>query len=300
MRGFKFNFITILAFVLLVVYAYLAAMGWLYQGHKIEIAGMFFIGVVAIISLCIYLMCRARATRWQKVGTPTQAALGVIIVAIFFFISKPFSSYVTMMGQKTEVYQQIDSVVVAAKNLNNAYLDYANKRIDNYVPTETDNQRQEIRKIALRMQLIPPDLAAKQPDRNKWLDEITEMKLHNIQMPNNLMNIDSCVYLWTKDYESLSGVVFEDEQDVQLFQYASFAAQFQNLRNRIGGYSIWALLFAILCSICMLIPYFTTETDPSLREGNDEGWFAKFTKKKAPDNNYGWNNSAPDSEGEYM
>lgn len=279
MRGFKFNFITILAFVLLVVYAYLAAMGWLYQGHKIEIAGMFFIGVVGIISLCIYLMCRARATRWQKVGTPTQIALGVLIVGIFFFISKPFSSYVTMMGQRTEMYNQIDSVVTAAKDLNKTYLEYAEERINNYHPSETKQARRDIRVNALRMQLMPPDLAAKQPDRDEWLDGITGMKLHNIQMPNNLTNMDSCVYLWMKDYEALSEVIFEDEKDVQPFQYASFATQYENLRKHIGGYSIWALIVAALCSIFMLIPYFTTQTDPSLREGSNEGKFDKLKRK---------------------
>ena len=64
MRGFKFNFITIFAFVLLVVYAYLAAMGLLYQEGKISVAGIFFIAIIAIVSICIYLMCHARATRW--------------------------------------------------------------------------------------------------------------------------------------------------------------------------------------------------------------------------------------------
>ncbi|MBQ6722943.1 MAG: hypothetical protein IJQ84_00300 [Paludibacteraceae bacterium] len=300
MRGFKFNFITILAFVLLVVYAYLAAMGWLYQGHKIEIAGMFFIGVVAIISLCIYLMCTARATRWQKVGTPTQIALGVLIVGIFFFISKPFSSYVTMMGRQTEVYNQIDSVVTAAKDLNKTYLDYANERIYNYSPKETTLARRDIRVNALRMQLMPPDLAAKQPDRNKWLDDIANMKLHNIQMPNNLANMDSCVYLWMNDYTALSEVIFEDEQDVEPFQYASFATQYANLRNNLGSYSIWALFVAMICSVFMLIPYFTTETDLSLLEGNNEGWLAKFTKRKSSGNIYGDNGSAQEPEGDYM
>jgi len=300
MRGFKFNFITILAFVLLVVYAYLAAMGWLYQGHKIEIAGMFFIGVVGVISLCIYLMCRARATRWQKVGTPTQIALGVLIVGIFFFISKPFSSYVTMMGQRTEMYNQIDSVVTAAKDLNKTYLEYAEERINNYNPNEKSLERHDIRVNALRMQLMPPDLAAKQPDRDKWLDDISGMKLHNIQMPNNLTNMDSCVYLWMKDYEALSEVIFDDEQDVQPFQYASFATQYENLRKHIGGYSIWALVVAILCSIFMLIPYFTTEPDMSLREGNNEGWFAKLKKKNGSSNHFGGSSSAPEPEGDYM
>ena len=118
MRGFKFNFITIFAFVLLVVYAYLAAMGLLYMKGSIPMAGMFFLGIVAVVSLCIYFMCRARATRWQaKVGIPAQIVLGLVIVATFFFIGKPFSSYVTMMGQRKQVAAEIALVVGAAKNL---------------------------------------------------------------------------------------------------------------------------------------------------------------------------------------
>lgn len=304
MRGFKFNFITILAFVLLVVYAYLAAMGLLYSNRGIEIlhAGGFFLGVIAVVSLCIYLMCRAKATRWQeKIGRPAQIVLGLVIVATFFFISKPFSSYVTMMGQKSAVYQEIDSVVISAKNLNDAYKAYVDERMSNYAPVESSVARRDIRTNALRLQLMPPDLAAKQPDRNKWLDEISDMKLHNIQMPNNLTNMETCVDLWMKDYASMSGVIFEDEQDVVPFEYATFATKYENLRNRLGGYSIWALIVAIICSIFMLIPYFTTDTDISLKEGSSEGWFAKWRKKSfAPGKQYYENDTFQDNEGDYM
>lgn len=112
--------------------------------------------------------------------------------------------------------------------------------------------------------------------------------------------MDSCVYLWMNDYTALSEVIFEDEQDVEPFQYASFATQYANLRNNLGSYSIWALFVAIICSVFMLIPYFTTETDPSLLEGNNEGWLAKFTKRKSSGNIYGDNGSAPEPEGDYM
>lgn len=296
MRGFKFNFITIIAFVLLVVYAYLGAMGLLYsyKGVKIMHAGLFFVGVIAIVSICIYLMCRARATRWQKVGTPAQIGLGVLIVATFFFISKPFSTYVTMMGEQGEVYQKIDSVVVAAKNLNAAYIDYANERIKNYQPNETTKERQDIRTNALRLQLMPPDMAAKQPDRNEWLDDIAGMKLHNIQMPNNLAQMDSCMDIWMKDYADMSGVIFEDEKNVAPFEYSTFAAQYETLRSSLGGYSIWALVVAILCSIFMLIPYFTTVPDLSLREGNNEGWFSKMKRKRGGSSNDSYSSSEPE------
>ena len=295
MRGFKFNFITVFAFVLLVVYAYLAAMGLLYgyqdQGIRIEHAGAFFLAVIAIVSTCIYLMCRARATRWEKVGIPAQIALGVVIVVTFFFISKPFSSYVTVIGQKEQVYNEIDTVVSAAKDLNTAYINYANDRIDAYHPDESSTVRRDIRVNALRRQLLPPQLAVKQPDRNKWLDDISGMRLRNIQMPNNLANMEKCVKMWMQDYQKMSEVVFEDEIDVQAFQYATFSTNYANLRKHLGGYSIWALIVAIICSIFMLIPYFTTEQDMSLRTSNQKGMVEKIksvfsgNKPDMPDEN---------------
>ena len=275
MRGFKFNFITTLAFSLLVVYAYLAAMGWLYQGHSILIAGLFFIGVVTIVSACIYLMCKARATRWQNVGTPAQVALGVVIVVTFFYIGKPFSSYVTMMGKKETVYSEIKSVVTTAQELNTAYQDYARNRIENYMPEERNAYRKDIKRHALKMQLLPPDLANKQPNRDKWLDDILGMKIHNIQMPNNLAHMDSCVALWIKDYAKLSEIIFIDETNVSPFEYDTFSSSYNNLCNNLGGYSIWAFLVAILCSIFMLIPYFTTDQDFSLRTSSQKGLIDK-------------------------
>lgn len=280
MRGFKFNFITIFAFVLLVVYAYLAAMGLLYMKGSIPMAGMFFLGIVAVVSLCIYFMCRARATRWQaKVGIPAQIVLGLVIVATFFFIGKPFSSYVTMMGQRKQVAAEIALVVGAAKNLNSEYNAYAEKRIAAYHPNEKTDARKAIRMAALQRQLLPAQLAGKQAHRAEWLDEISGMSISNIQMPNNLINIDSCVTIWTNDYIAMSSVIFSDEVDVVPFAYDGFATHYQEFKSKNVSYSIWALVVAVLCSIFMLIPYFTTTPDVSLSEGINESFSDKIKRK---------------------
>lgn len=280
MRGFKFNFITIFAFILLIVYAYWAAMGLLYIKGSIPMAGMFFIGIIAVVSICIYFMCQARATRWQeKIGIPAQVVLGLIIVATFFFIGKPFSSYITMIGQKKQVAAEIDMVVNAAKNLNTAYNAYAEKRIAAYHPQEKNDTRKTIRITALQRQLQPPQLTSKQLNRTKWLDEISEMSISNIQMPNNLVNIDSCVTIWINDYISMSSVIFSDEVNVVPFEYVDFGTHYQEYKKKIGNYSMWALFVALLCSVFMLIPYFTTDPDISLIEGTNESFREKLKKK---------------------
>lgn len=283
MRGFKFNFITVLAFVLLVVYAYFASMGALYHYEKFTIpqAGVFFIAVIAIVSICIYTMCRARATRWEKVGIPTQVVLGVVIVVTFFSISIPFSSYVTVIGQQESVYREIDSVVTAAKKMNAAYLEYADNRLTNYQPREKNATRKEIRIQALRMQLTPPDLRYKLPERDKWLDKIIGMKISNVQMPNNLKYMNECVGGWLEDFKEKSSVVFEDEFNVVPFYDDSYKTQSDKLSNILlnGDPSWWALLAAIICSVAMLIPYFTTIPDFALRGGSsNDGLFDKWKK----------------------
>ena len=297
MRGFKFNFITIFAFVLLVVYAYLAAMGLLYQEGKISVAGIYSIAIIATVSICIYLMCHARATRWEKVGIPAQVALGLVIVATFFFIGKPFSSYVTMMGKKKEVYKEISAVVAAAQELNTAYNLYADKRIEAYQPIENKTNRRDLRKNALKLQLLPPNLVIKQTERDQWLNGFANMRLSNIQMPNNLKNMEECVALWLEDYTQISSVVFNDEYDVSTFEYDKFTTQLASLRSHLGGYSLWALLVAALCSIFMLIPYFTTKTSFALREGNNEGFGMKIKKKFIVSDS---DNNKSDEELDYM
>ena len=289
MRGFKFNFITILAFVLLVVYAYFAAMGLLYQKGEIFISGIFFIAVIVIVSVCIYFMCRARATRWEKIGLPGQVALGFVIVLTFFFIGKPFSSYISMIGHKKDVYKEINSVVSAAQELNTAYNAYANKRIEDYNPDENKANRVKLRKNALKMELLPPQLAKKQAERAQWLNMFSNMQLSNIQMPNNLKNMEICVNLWLQDYAQMSSVVFDDEYDVDKFDYPTFATQLDILRSKLNGYSIWALVVAIVCSVFMLLPYFTTETSFALRGGRKKGFGEKikntFVVSDSDDNN---------------
>ncbi|MBR2168661.1 MAG: hypothetical protein IJ920_10215 [Paludibacteraceae bacterium] len=247
---------------------------------SIPMAGMFFLGIVAVVSLCIYFMCRARATRWQaKVGIPAQIVLGLVIVATFFFIGKPFSSYVTMMGQRKQVAAEIALVVGAAKNLNSEYNAYAEKRIAAYHPNEKTDARKAIRMAALQRQLLPSQLAGKQAHRAEWLDEISGMSISNIQMPNNLINIDSCVTIWTNDYIAMSSVIFSDEVDVVPFAYDGFATHYQEFKSKNVSYSIWALVVAVLCSIFMLIPYFTTTPDVSLSEGINESFSDKIKRK---------------------
>ena len=90
--------------------------------------------------------------------------------------------------------------------------------------------------------------------------------------------MDSCVGLWLQDYERMSSVIFDDEQDVAPFEYISFADQYKIMRNHLGGYSLWALFVALVCSIFMLIPYFTTTPDFALRGGKKDGLFVKIKK----------------------
>lgn len=259
MRGFKFNFITVFAFILLIVYAYFAAMGSLYDGYSIVTSGIFFIGVIAVISLCIYLMCTARATRWEKVGIPAQIALGVIIIGIFVLIGKPFSTYITVMSKEKQIYENVDKVIAAAGELNDAYNEYAKSRIESYKPDENSSTRKDFKKGILEQTLCPAELSSKQIDRKNWLQSVSNMKLSNVKMPNNIKTIEDCVSLWIEDYQSKASICFSDEKDVAPFKY-DFEETVSALKDQFQSYSKWAIIVAIICSIFMLIPYFTTDT----------------------------------------
>lgn len=265
MRGFKLNFITILAFCLLLLYAYFAAMGVLYRtGCEIWKAGLFFLAVIAVISVCIYLMCKARATRWDKIGVPGQVILGVIIVAVFFYMGKPFSSYVSILGEKKQVYEAIENVKSAAQQVNNAYLQYVNQRVSNYaarqrvgLPGHSDGGQYKV--SMLQNTISPSELTSVVAQRNMWLSSLNELRISNVQMPTNLKLLRSCVQKWTLDYEDLGSVILIDEVDVQPFATDAFASSLDALNSRLAGYSAWAFFVALLCSIFMLLPYFTTE-----------------------------------------
>lgn len=272
MRGFKFNFITVLAFILLILYAYFAAMGFLYDGYSIEKSGVFFIGVIVVISLCIYLMCTARATRWDKVGTPVQIALGVIIIGIFVLIGKPFSTYITVMSKEKQIYENVDKVIAAAGELNDSYNRYAQSRLESYHPQETSEVRKNIRKRILEQTLCPAELSSKQIERKNWLQSVSKMKLSNVQMPNNIKTIENCVSQWIEDYQSKASICFSDETDVIPFKY-DFEETASTLKEQFQGYSKWAILVAIICSVFMLVPYFTTDTFIGAKTQKGGIWF---------------------------
>lgn len=261
MRGFKLNFITIFAFVLLLSYGYFAAMGWLYQndGNIIK-AGIFYAGVVGIISLCIYLMCKAKATRWDKIGIPGQVCLGMLIVVIFMTIGTPFSSYLSVLQQRNDINADIQMVINQADSLNISYNEYAHERVLSY-RQYLEAAGGEVQKAdVLNQQILPPTIGQTQENRKNWLKSIEDLRLSNVQTPNNIALIGNCVQQWQDDYQQLSAVRFLDEPEFRIFENQNFKVACDNFKNKVSGYSAWAFIVAILCAIFMLLPYFTTET----------------------------------------
>jgi hypothetical protein len=158
---------------------------------------------------------------------------------------------------------------------------------------DSSTRKNEIRVKTLARSIYPTELQKKQLEREEWLNKIPNMKLSNVQMPNNLALVDSCVNRWQQDYITLSSISFADEEEVEPFEYQEFKAAYSVLSSKFE-YSIWALIVAIICSIFMLLPYFTTETSMALR--THSGGVGKKIKKIFVASE----NAAEDEEFEYI
>lgn len=276
MNKFNFTWGVLIAALVLLFYTYMAFNGSLYldviNGH-IWISILLALAIVSIVSLCVFVMCRAKATRWKGIGTIGQLVFGAIILAVFCIGGIPFASFLNAANNQTEINKEIIGVQKTAIDLDQAYSDYVDVRIDNYKQKLEENHtllenaagKDDETKISnlaqsLRNRIFPPSVNEIQQKRHDWLHEIKGLSIWNIETPKNLSYLTSCVQEWVTEYNTLSSIQYEGE-DVDTFTYALFQEKLDNLRKDLGEvhYSIWSIIVAVICSAFMLLPYFLTQ-----------------------------------------
>lgn len=276
MNKFNFTWGVVIASLVLLFYTYMVFNGSLYLDDingQVWISALIALGIICIVSLCVYVMCRARATRWKGIGTTGQVVFGLIILAVFCVAGIPFASFLNAANNQEEINQEIVTVQQTAIDLDKSYNDYVSKRVDAYKEvlektpalyakaagkdnaTKIDNLTQ-----SLKNRILPPGATDIQQSRHEWLNGIDGLSIWNMQTPQNLSYLTGCVQEWVTEYNTLSSIQYEGE-NVEAFSYVLFQERLDELKKNLGEmhYSIWSLIVAILCSAAMLLPYFLTQ-----------------------------------------
>lgn len=284
----KFSFSLVFSVVVLLAFAYITFLGLVYwnEGH-LSMPLLITLGLIAIVMLCITVMCKAKETRWKGIGNFGQIAFGSIILVAFLLSAVPFTNFLRVRHDKADIAEKVNEACDAAIAMDEAYSQYVEERIADYQknlrliargkdirPSEygeclkgatgaTDEEKIESLSKSLNMKLMPESTAIIVAERQSWINGAKEVKILNPLTPSNINTVDKQVNGWLENYQELSAIRFKGEE-TQGFEYSQFESKLEELTNTYTKFrfpSIWAILIALACFGIMLLPYFLTEGD---------------------------------------
>lgn len=244
-----------LAAVVLLGYTYIAFLGMLYKADGvIWKAVLSAVGVMAVVSTCVYVMVSAKVTKSKEVGLVGQIVFGAIILVAFLVSGGPFTSFLKVAGSRSAIEQEINNVKVSASGLDQDYNTYASDRVKAY--RQALSPEDELKAQSLQRRLCPDSISTIQQQRQEWVERIGDMSIWNIMLPQNLKYMQKCVSEWTDNYKDISDVIYDNEE-AAAFEYNRFDTSLNELllSFKKAGYSVWAVLVAILSALVMMIPY---------------------------------------------
>ena len=285
MNKSKFNFAAVFSIMALLVYAFLAFMGLVYwRDGEIALPLLITIGGIALILLCLFVMCKGKESRW-KIGKIGEVFFGLVILVAFIAAAFPFTNFFKVVERQDEIKGKIETLFTSAKNLDKAYDEYANDRIQKYEdklklvskgkqirPSEYkqllaeaagNNDEQKIANLSksLRRQLLPTSRDSICKQRTEWLEKANEMSVWNMLLPSNISKIANQVDNYVKNYTDLSSTIRMGET-VQPFAYADLnndLGQLQEVYTKFSKPSIISIVVSLIGFLIMLLPYFVTQ-----------------------------------------
>lgn len=301
----KFSFSLVFSIVVLLAFAYITFLGLVYwKAGNLSTPLLITMGLIAIVLLCVIIMCKAKETRWKNIGTFGQIFFGFIILVSFLLSAVPFTNFLRVRHDKDDISEKVNEACEAAIAMDEAYDNYVQQRLTNYQdnlnlivmgkdisPTDysecvagaagdTDEEKIVALTKSLKMKLMPDSTAVIVAERQKWITNAKEVKILNPLTPANINTVDQQVNGWLENYQRLSSIRFKGEE-TQGFEYSQFESKLKKLTDTYTQFkfpSIWAILIAIVCFGIMLLPYFLAEGDLAAvggkkkkKKGNGDG-----------------------------
>ncbi len=289
MQKSSFNFATVFSLMVLLVFAYIAYLGMVYwrQGDQ-TLPILLSISLIVVVSLCVFIMCKSKATRWRNVGRVGQWVFGFIVLVAFVAGSVPFTNFLRVLSDSDHIKQMVNTTCDKAIGIDADYEAYVDQRVANYrnslsriasgkanrpsdyqlcmgkAPGATDEQRIGNLAKSLRSRLLPDSAANVISERHKWLERAKNENVMNPLTPANVNKVSSCVDNWVVNYRELSKVSYQGEENVPEFQVTAFDNSLKTLiqtYSSLKAPSIVALIIALICFAIMLFPYWITEGD---------------------------------------
>lgn len=270
-------------------------MGLIYS----QIMSMSLSALVAIIFIVFIIwllraMCKAKSTRWLKIGLLGQIIFGLVILACLLCSSIFFTHYTKMIDEQEKIISTYTQTIDDARKLDEKYREYVAERSSNYryqiksLSPNTQNYNLMIAKsaqigynsqqIADKYQetmskfLLGADIDELNTKRAEWLSE-NSTTVWNVNFPKNIQDVTSSVNKWLSNYKELSSKQFTLEKDYPCFEDTEFntnAQKLQEICKTITKPSLLSISLAIVCFLFILLPWIITTKDiASVGEDNN-------------------------------
>ena len=101
MEKARFNFAWVLAIIALIAYSYVSFMGLVYwQVFNTFTIAVIILAIDALIIACVVMMCKAKHTRWLRLGITGQILFGLIALILLLGSSVMFSHFTRIVNQR--------------------------------------------------------------------------------------------------------------------------------------------------------------------------------------------------------
>ena len=285
MNKTHFNFATVFSIMTLLAYAFFAFMGLVYwRNGELTYPLLFTIEGIAIVLLCVYLMCMGKESRWHT-GRAAEIICGIIIFVMLLIAALPFTNFMKVVENQSDIKQKIGQLFDSATELDNAYDKYADTRIKKYEsalqlvatgkaihPSEykelladaagsNDDDKIDGLSKSLRRQLLPDSIDTIRRQRTQWLENARDMSVWNMMLPTNINKIAAGVDNYVDNYTELSRTIRAGENATP-FTYTALnndLGSLQQIYTSFSKPSILSIILSVIAAAIMLLPYFVSQ-----------------------------------------
>lgn len=313
MQKSTFNFATVFSLMVLLVFTYITYLGLVYwkQG-AIMLPIILSVALIAIVMVCVFIMCKSKTTRWRRIGRTGQWVFGFIVLITFVSASIPFTNFLRVASDSDKINKMVNVTCDKAISIDQNYETYVNQRVENYAqslqliangksnrpslynecmskaPGDSDDKKIENLTKSLRARLLPDSASTIVKERHDWLEKAKNESVMNPLTPANINKVSQCVDNWVLNYKELSKVEYQGEENVQEFNIPEFNNSLLDLTTAYGKLqspSILAIIIAFVCFGIMLLPYWITEGDLAAATSTSKSTYKNLNLGKSRNNN---------------
>ena len=207
-------FVTIIA---LLTYTYIAFMGteYMVEGDHAKAIGLSLLFVV-LLTWGLRTMCKSKASRNKRRGLPLEiAAIGVTFGTLLAG-SIPFNHFLYVADHQEAVQSSIQTITRCVGETDSLYADYADTRLRRYnqllYKEKYKANKRKAMTQSLRRHLLPEGIDSVRRERQEWLSTVKSGSVWNVSTPRNVHYITKAGEEWTKQYETISNLMYKGEQ----------------------------------------------------------------------------------------